>query len=599
MKRALGIVLLMLVALSAGCRGRSDLTGVADVEVTDVPAEPGPDPDARPEADVEPEAEHDPLPDAGPGCVRYVDPGSEATSPDGLSWRSAFTRVQDGIDASSGACEVWVAGGTYTIYETSADDTVMLSEGVELYGGFAGGESLREERDWEMNETVLDGMGGTRHVVTGAGGAVLDGLVITGGRADGTYGDEPDYYGAGLYVEDREVTVRNCIFRNNWGAVVPPSYRPRTAGGAVYVMTGSAIIENTSFLRNQAAEGGAIFVRGGSVTIRDCVFEDNRAEWGGAIRAQADVTLEGCEFTGNKSLHDFSMWSEGGGAISLAHDGSHHVEGCTFTGNEATDQSWGGAIYIERRTDAPVARIEDCTFTGNLAGRSGGAIARVRGPLVVTGCTFEGNEAEQDGGAIVLMEGDALVESSVIAGNVAGRNGGGVYIMGAIRGSVESCLFIRNEAVQGGGLLLLDTDATVASCTFHANTAAETGGAVIHSGSPLVAVAASLSSCILWGNAPDEVVDRDPPYLPSEVGYSLVAGGHAGPGNIDGDPLFVDPTLDDYHLQPGSPCIDAGDGDLAPASDIESSPRVDDPVTPDTGTGTPPYVDMGAYEYQP
>ncbi|GAG11292.1 unnamed protein product, partial [marine sediment metagenome] len=105
-------------------------------------------------------------------------------------------------------------------------------------------------------------------------------------------------------------------------------------------------------------------------------------------------------------------------------------------------------------------------------------------------------------------------------------------------------------------------------------------------------------------------------------------------GNIDADPNFVDPgywdtnetpsdlTDDiwvngDYHLSPGSPCIDAGsnlgvdidkvdlDGDGITNEpvplDIDGYPRfTDDPNTPDSGVYfTPefPIVDMGAYEY--
>jgi len=56
-------------------------------------------------------------------------------------------------------------------------------------------------------------------------------------------------------------------------------------------------------------------------------------------------------------------------------------------------------------------------------------------------------------------------------------------------------------------------------------------------------------------------------------------------------------------LEPGSPCIDAGDNDAVTATmivDFNGNPRrVDDPDAPDTGHGAPPIVDMGAYEFQP
>lgn len=62
------------------------------------------------------------------------------------------------------------------------------------------------------------------------------------------------------------------------------------------------------------------------------------------------------------------------------------------------------------------------------------------------------------------------------------------------------------------------------------------------------------------------------------VEYSNIQSGYNGIGNIDTDPLFVDPENGDYHLQPGSPCIDAGDPDS--------------PLDPD---GT--IADMGAFYF--
>ena len=74
--------------------------------------------------------------------------------------------------------------------------------------------------------------------------------------------------------------------------------------------------------------------------------------------------------------------------------------------------------------------------------------------------------------------------------------------------------------------------------------------------------------------------------------------------------------IDDDHLGPGSPCIDAGDNASLPADVLDldgdgdttemlpvdwdgESRRVDDPLVPDTGLGDPPLVDFGPYEFVP
>ena len=60
-----------------------------------------------------------------------------------------------------------------------------------------------------------------------------------------------------------------------------------------------------------------------------------------------------------------------------------------------------------------------------------------------------------------------------------------------------------------------------------------------------------------------------------------------GTGNLSGDPLFEDPAWGsegDYHLQNGSPAIDAGTMDDAPAEDLDGTVRDDHP-------------DIGAYEF--
>jgi hypothetical protein len=79
-----------------------------------------------------------------------------------------------------------------------------------------------------------------------------------------------------------------------------------------------------------------------------------------------------------------------------------------------------------------------------------------------------------------------------------------------------------------------------------------------------------------------------------------------GAGNLNADPQFAGPvtasdvptTSGDYRLQRTSPVIDAGSNlSVTVSVDLDSNMRrVNIPEIPDTGEGTPPLVDMGAYE---
>jgi hypothetical protein len=57
---------------------------------------------------------------------------------------------------------------------------------------------------------------------------------------------------------------------------------------------------------------------------------------------------------------------------------------------------------------------------------------------------------------------------------------------------------------------------------------------------------------------------------------------------------------DNLRLQTDSPAIDAGNNaSITITTDLDGNPRfVNIPAIPDTGNGSPPLVDMGAYEVQ-
>lgn len=108
---------------------------------------------------------------AAQGAVIYVSQsGSDA---DGLSWDRAKKTVTAAINAASTGDEVWVAKGAYV-------ECLTLKDGIALYGGFAGVETSRAQRNWTLNRTVLDGHTGINAVEAplGVAIAVVDGFTI-------------------------------------------------------------------------------------------------------------------------------------------------------------------------------------------------------------------------------------------------------------------------------------------------------------------------------------------------------------------------------------------------------------------------------------
>jgi hypothetical protein len=159
-------------------------------------------------------------------AVWYVD--KDNTGPEnGTAWATAFNTIQEGIDAAyaAGGGEVWVAEGVYNEARSSDPHgtgvntgSVLMKEGVHLYGGFAGNESDRDQRDWAGHATTVDGStsrAGARayHVIVGTDSSTLDGLTVLGGDANGA--TTAVQRGGGMYNYQCSPVIANCVFRSN------------------------------------------------------------------------------------------------------------------------------------------------------------------------------------------------------------------------------------------------------------------------------------------------------------------------------------------------------------------------------------------------
>ncbi len=220
-----------------------------------------------------------------PSQVYYVDNSASGTG-DGSSWADAFTDPRSAFVLTY-FCpqiqEAWVAAGVYpTDPGGDRDATFAIPSGLSIYGGFAGNETTREQRNWWANPTVLSGAIGTTadednayHVVTikdANAQTRLDGFSIFDGFANG-----PDSEGAGLLVQNSDAVLANLLVARNRGA---------DRGAGIYVVGGTPSITHSRFVENIAnfgGRGGAIATLGSTASIANCSFRVNNAHDGAAL----------------------------------------------------------------------------------------------------------------------------------------------------------------------------------------------------------------------------------------------------------------------------------------------------------------------------
>ncbi len=499
----------------------------------------------------------------------YVDRDAGGAN-DGTSWANAFTDLQAALSATSGG-EIWVSEGTY--HPGPAGDqyaTFQLATGVELLGGFAGGETNRSQRDAAVNATVLSGdidendtygsglnwwqfawtgsAGNSFHVVTGSGTdptAVLDGFTILAGLA----ADPALRGGGGLVVDGGSPSIRNCTFR----------YNALGYGSSAWLNDCNSVFEDCVIRDAYACNCGA----GG---------------WTSGIVCQgtSDVMFLRCDFVNHYYVS--SQYQGRGAALNLDFNCSGTLIDCRFEGNQTGNfyPIGGGTAYGGGIFSSGDLVVDRCEFIDNFAHAGAGITAW--GNLTVTNSSFARNRA---------------VSHPNGSGFNDGGYGGGLLTLGSGTNTVNvtNCTFVENNTDKGAGLALYGAGTAIVrnSIAYYnfANPPEPGEDTIWILKQQIVGSYDIANSCV------EGLLQTEPGEDPPEPANF--------PGCIDAAPGLVDLDGDDYLLQPGSPCIDAGDnmgGILETALDLNGNPRFyDDPSTPDTGLGTAPIVDMGCYEF--
>jgi hypothetical protein len=513
-------------------------------------------------------------------AVWYIDKDNDSGTEDGTTWATAFTTFRPAIIAASEGDELWVAEGVYD--EERNDNTrgaLVPWNSVQVYGGFSGVETQRNERDWETHVTVIDGSvaragQAAYHVIMGKDGARIDGFTITGGVASGSSSAS---HGAAVSLVNAEMVLKNCIISDNTG-------EPIFAETASLTMTNCTVFDNygsashswgyvLTLLDSQATltdcnlsgntgtaidafrsltqitgctisenTGRALDCQSGSMTIRESTFSNYALESDSIIYANGPESfiLEDSVIEGNEiKIHN------DGGILKAGSFGNYQIRRCIFRDNVVTSNYNNGAGAISGAAD-----IEDCLFMGNRAiGQAQAMSGAVQGGGRIRRCIFVGNRADK--GAT------------------------------ALRGSwiVTSCLFYGNTADDmstSGSLSCIRDVSSIVNCTITGNTGNTEAVIVPNELTKVV-------NSIFWGN--DGVVAQTELFAEVSIAYSTVEGGYPGEGNLDLDPLFVDVASNDYRLRWDSPCFNTGLHLEEPDLDLAGLAR---PIAA--------AFDMGAYE---
>jgi hypothetical protein len=360
------------------------------------------------------------------GSIWYVKTdGSDSNA--GTGWDEALQTIQAAIDASSNYDEIWVKEGTYAL--TSRID---LNKGVLLYGGFAGGETEKEQRDWRKHETIIDGQDQVYHcfrVDTSSlyYDSTIDGFTITRGNANGVATDtgrdsSPDYNGSGGAIINLQsaTTIENCMFLDNNATAFT------RGGGAIYIIGVDApTIINCAFYENTAigtvssggTHGGAIVSSSSNPTITGCVFQGNTADGvGGALFINGNTPeITNCTFNANTA----QGWQPGGGGGAIYFSVTEaSITNCIFWGNSAPQ----GAPELAHDGSSKIPSVTYCdiaggyTGTGNINGDPEFLDAANRDLRIMPSspCVDVGNDSAVPSGVETDIEGDARIVGSAV-----------------------------------------------------------------------------------------------------------------------------------------------------------------------------------------
>ena len=335
------------------------------------------------------------------GRIRYVKPQKEGKG-DGSSWKNATDDIQWAINdlaekAPGEKGEVWVAAGTYVVKDrifndASAPVSLLMKNGISVYGAFKGTEKRRSERieeskglkPWGWNqESIIRGAefkgsddaiwnnsdeawniknSESYHVVWFAplpGGKAftdevyLEGFTIEGGKYNETNAAQydPDC-GAGVYINDPSARMRYCTVRFcNPGMKESGTIKPR--GGGIYCKNGQT--EGNLVYDCSAYQGGGIYIDEAGFITRSMVTNCS-AYQGAGVYLNGDATkpekayyqiLATSVISNNTSTRNGAVYLDGHGLVINNTIVNNYTNNTKDPADELSSNT--GGVYIKEK----------------------------------------------------------------------------------------------------------------------------------------------------------------------------------------------------------------------------------------------------------
>lgn len=233
-------------------------------------------------------------------AVIYVKNGGAGN---GTSWQQAYGTLNLALQNAISGDEIWVAQGTYFPSSTlNATESFNFKDGVKLYGGFMGNETLLTSRaDTSGTTTILSGVlsssvqTATLFKINNASNInnLIDGFTILGAKRIMVSG-EPG--GAGLQILNSTIKLKNCIIKDNRTELLNFDINQGYNGGgsAIFSLLSNLILEDVNIINNSLdnkknnattidwVKGGAVYVQGGSFEYNKGRIENNEYTYEGS-----------------------------------------------------------------------------------------------------------------------------------------------------------------------------------------------------------------------------------------------------------------------------------------------------------------------------